>query len=83
MPELEATTVAAVLRRYAQALGGVTDFQVEPCGQLTFHIHGAARPATYEMRWPFAAWLSRLLPMGPRAVARHGTVLPATNPRAR
>jgi hypothetical protein len=51
-----------VLQGFDRAFGGKRVCHVEPCGQLVFHLHGAAKRAAYELPGDFGAWLQRLWP---------------------
>ena len=62
MPEIDVDGVQQVLRSFDRALGRERVCHVEPCGQLVFHLHGAATRAAYELPGDFSAWLQRLWP---------------------
>ena len=62
MPEIDVAGVQQVLRGFDRALGREAVCHVEPCGQLVFHLHGAATRAAYELPGDFTAWLARLWP---------------------
>jgi surface carbohydrate biosynthesis protein len=62
MPDIDVASVEQVLRGFDRALGRERTCHVEPCGQLVFHLHGAATRAAYELPGEFSAWLQRLWP---------------------
>jgi hypothetical protein len=62
MPEIDAAGVEEVLRGFDRAFGRTAVRHVEPCGQLVFHLHGAAARAAYDLPGDFSAWLARLWP---------------------
>ena len=68
MPEIDEAAVAGILQGFGQALGIERRFQVEPCGQLLFHVHGAATRAAHARPGDLGSWLRRLWPR-PRGVA--------------
>jgi hypothetical protein len=69
MPEIDVAGVQQVLRSFDRAFGRERVCHVEPCGQLVFHLHGAATRAAYELPGDFSAWLQRLLPRSRLAAA--------------
>jgi len=69
MPEIDVAGVQQVLQGFDRALGRERVCQVEPCGQLVFHLHGAATRAAYELPGDFSAWLQRLWPRSRLAAA--------------
>jgi hypothetical protein len=62
MPEIDAASVEQILQGFNRALGTQRRFQVEPCGQLLFHVHGAATRAAHELPGELGTWLRRLWP---------------------
>jgi len=62
MPEIDTAGVEEMLRGFDHALGRAPIHHVEPCGQLVFHLHGAAARAAYDLPGDFSAWLARLWP---------------------
>jgi surface carbohydrate biosynthesis protein len=62
MPEIDAAGVEQVLQGFDRALGTNRPVQVEPCGQLVFHLHGATTRAAHELPGEISAWLQRLWP---------------------
>ncbi len=62
MPEIDAASVEQILHEFNRALGTQQRFQVEPCGQLLFHVHGAATRAAHELPGELGTWLHRLWP---------------------
>jgi surface carbohydrate biosynthesis protein len=62
MPEIDAAGVAQVLRGFDRAFGADSAVHVEPCGQLVFHLHGAASRAAHDLPGEIGAWLQRLWP---------------------
>jgi hypothetical protein len=75
MPEIDAASVEQILQGFNRALGTQRRFQVEPCGQLLFHVHGAATRAEHELPGEIETWLRRLWSR-PRAIGS-----PTPNPR--
>lgn len=75
MPEIDAASVEQILQGFNRALGTQRRFQVEPCGQLLFHVHGAAMRAEHELPGEIETWLRRLWSR-PRAIGS-----PTPNPR--
>jgi surface carbohydrate biosynthesis protein len=62
MPEIDAATVKETLERFGAALGATQPLHVEPCGQLMFHVHGAAERANHVLPSELGARLRRLWP---------------------
>jgi surface carbohydrate biosynthesis protein len=62
MPEIDAAGISQVLRGFDRAFGTDNPVHVEPCGQLVFHLHGAASRAAHDLPGEFGAWLQRLWP---------------------
>jgi hypothetical protein len=62
MPEIDVAGVQRILQGFGSALRSDRVCQVEPCGQLVFHVHGAATRATHDLPGDFGAWLQRLWP---------------------
>ena len=62
MPEIDAAGVEQVLRGFDRAFGADRPVQVEPCGQLVSHLHGAATRAAHDLPGDVSAWLQRLWP---------------------
>jgi hypothetical protein len=62
MPEIDAAGVEEVLRGFDDAFGRTPVRHVEPCGQLVFHLHGAATRAAHDLPGDVSAWLARLWP---------------------
>jgi surface carbohydrate biosynthesis protein len=60
MPEIDAADVGQILRGFDDALGRDGAITIEPCGQLVFHLHGAATRAAYELPGEIGTWLRRL-----------------------
>src|SRR5262249_3806116 len=60
MPALDRAALEHVLQGFNQALGRQHRFRVEPCGQLLFHVHGAAQPAAYALPGELETWLHRM-----------------------
>ena len=60
MPEIDEPEVAKILESFSQALGEKRQFQVEPCGQLVFHVHGAPARANHAADAERRSWLGRL-----------------------
>jgi len=58
MPDIDATAIEQILQGFNRALGAERRFQVEPCGQLLFHVHGSAKRAAYA---PRVEWSDRVL----------------------
>jgi surface carbohydrate biosynthesis protein len=70
MPDIGAAEVQHILRGIERTLGSELAIHVEPCGQLVFHLHGAAVPAAHRVPGGIGTWLRRLwLPAGIRADA--------------
>ena len=67
MPEIDAASVEQILQGFNRALGTHQRFQVEPCGQLLFHVHGAATRVAHELPGEIGTWLRRLWPK-PRGI---------------
>jgi hypothetical protein len=62
MPEIDVAGVQQILGGFGRTFGNDGVCQVEPCGQLMFHVHGAATRAAHDLPGDFAAWLQRLRP---------------------
>jgi surface carbohydrate biosynthesis protein len=62
MPEIDGVGVERILRGFANALDTDGMVQVEPCGQLAFHVHGASLRAGHDLPGEVSAWLRRLWP---------------------
>jgi surface carbohydrate biosynthesis protein len=69
MPEIDAASVEQVLRGFDRAFGTDRPVQVEPCGQIVFHLHGAATRAAHDLPGDVSAWLQRLWPRSRSASA--------------
>jgi surface carbohydrate biosynthesis protein len=69
MPEIDVAGVQQVLQGFERAFGRERICHVEPCGQLVFHLHGAATRAASELPGDFSAWLQRLWPRSRLAAA--------------
>ncbi len=74
MPEIDVAGVQQILQGFGSALGRDRVCQVEPCGQLVFHVHGAATRAAHDLPGDFSAWVQRLWP---RSRVRDMTVNPS------
>ena len=62
MPEIDVASVQQILRSFGRTFGNDRVCQVESCGQLVFHVHGAATRGAHDLPGDFAAWLQRLWP---------------------
>ena len=62
MPEIDAAGVQQILQGFGKALGRDVHCHIEPCGQLVFHIHGAATRTAHDLPGEFSAWVQRLWP---------------------
>jgi len=62
MPEIDAAGVRQILQGFGRAFGSDGACHVEPCGQLVFHVHGAATRAAHDLPGEFSAWVQRLWP---------------------
>jgi surface carbohydrate biosynthesis protein len=62
MPEIDAGGVEQIMQEFGRALGTDRPVQVEPCGQLVFHVHGASLRADHDLPGEVGAWLRRLWP---------------------
>ncbi|HTO84272.1 MAG TPA: surface carbohydrate biosynthesis protein [Methylomirabilota bacterium] len=62
MPALDRAALEQVLQGFNRALGTQHRFRVEPCGQLLFHVHGAAQPAAHALPGELESWLRRIWP---------------------
>jgi len=69
MPEIDVAGVQQVLQSFDRAFGRERVCHVEPCGQLVFHLHGAATRAAYELPGEISARLQRLWPRSRLAAA--------------
>ncbi len=67
MPAIDKTALEQVLQGLNHALGTQRHFRVEPCGQLLFHVHGAAQPAAHALPGELESWLHRMWPRRRRA----------------
>jgi surface carbohydrate biosynthesis protein len=63
MPDIDAAGIERILQGFRQALGGTERLQVEPCGQLLFHVHGARARAEHRLPSEMRARLRRLWPV--------------------
>ena len=68
MPEIDVAGVQQMLHGFDRAFGREQICHVEPCGQLVFHLHGAATRVAHDLPAPLKSWLQRLFLPQSRAV---------------